>query len=91
MKFTWEPQDIQPGIIVGKSERVERWMIGYDPSVRWSDDPIFSPKWALISLEDGMISHHGQQRAQLAEHLNRSGDIPAVLFPMIKYAKEDAK
>lgn len=87
MKITWEPADIQPGLVVGKPDRAERWMIGYDPSVRWCDDLDFSPKWALISLADGMISTKGQTREQLAAHLNISQEIPVVLFPLLEASK----
>jgi hypothetical protein len=75
MKITWEADDIKPGTVVGKSERVERWLIGYDP---WAA----APNWALISLEDGMIAHSGLTKTELADKLNLSGYVPAVLFPL---------
>ena len=84
MKIIWEPQDVQAGLIVGKSDRVERWLIGYDPAVGWADDPAYAPKWAMISLEDGMFAAVGQTREQLAAYLNHAGEFPAVLFPILK-------
>lgn len=81
MKITWETNDIIAGRRAGKSDRVEVWIIGYDPNT-----PPGKPKWALISTEDGMISRRGLTKEQLASHLNSSGDYPVELFPMNKRA-----
>lgn len=83
MRFTWEASDVVAGVRVGKFNRTEQWIIGYDPSAR-SDR-----KWALISLEDGMISKLGQCKATLAEHLNATGDYPVENFPAMKRAADD--
>ncbi len=80
MKVIWEPSDIKPGLVVGKSKRSERWMICYDPAIPWCDDPEFAPKWALVSLEDGMLARIGFTKTKMADHLNTAGEIPAVLL-----------
>ncbi len=39
-----------------------------------------APKWALISLEDGMIAQRSLTREQMSTHLNEAGEIPAELI-----------
>jgi hypothetical protein len=48
-------------------------MIGYDPT-------LYGNKWALISLEDGMMSQKGLFLDQMADHLNASGELPEELL-----------
>lgn len=86
MRFTWEPRDVLPGVRVGKHGRTEQWIIGYDPSAARDER-----KWALISLEDGMLSCRGQTRVELAERLNSSGDYPLELFEFVKRGDRLAK
>lgn len=58
-------------------------MIGYNPGVVRQE-----AKWALISLEDGMISHSDKTREQLADALNTGRDYPVELFPAVKHSQE---
>jgi hypothetical protein len=50
MKIEWQPEDITPGRIVGKPDRIERWMIGY-----LADPATPERKYVLVSLADGMV------------------------------------
>jgi len=86
VKFTWELHDVLPGRRVGKHDRTEQWLIGYDPSL--SDT---YRKWALISLEDGMLSSAGVSKRELADRLNSSGDYPVELFAMMRRAANAAE
>lgn len=83
MKFIWEAIDIVAGQRVGKFNRNETWMIGYDPADQ-------SPsKWACISNVDGMISKMGLTKSAMADHLNATGDYPVEMFAMMKRADDE--
>jgi hypothetical protein len=73
MKVTWESEDIRAGRRVGSPLRNERWMIGYQ-------NEFDEGKYCLISLIDGMIAVSQLTKQQLADHLNKSGEIPEELL-----------
>lgn len=86
MKIEWQAEDILAGRIVGKPGRVERWLIGYTPDV--ADQ---SKRWALISLSDGMVAHHGDTAEALAARLNAAGDMPVEFFSDPSHVKRGQK
>jgi len=67
MKYTWEARDVVSGRTVDTSNRAERYMIGYDPSI------IEGGKMTLVSLRDGMLSQKGLTAEEMAQHLNDAG------------------
>lgn len=74
MKVVWEDEDINPGVVVGKKDRKERWIIGYDPT------GATGANFALISLSDGMVSKKMMMPGTLAKFLNETGDLPVALI-----------
>lgn len=85
MKIEWQIEDIQAGRIVGKPDRIERWMIGYLPGERNQN------KWALVSLADGMVIQTGSTAEQMCSHLNTSGDVPIEFFSDPDHRKRGMK
>lgn len=77
MKIVWERDDIRAGRRVGKPERWERWIIGYEDAHR--DREV---RWCLISTTDGMVQS-GFTREALAALLTSSGEFPeeALILP----------
>jgi|GEM_PF-6518723 len=67
MKYTWEAQDVVSGRHVDTSNRAERYIIGYDPSI------IEGGNLTLVSLRDGMLSQKGLTAEAMAQHLNDAG------------------
>lgn len=74
MRIEWQPDDIIPGRIVGKPDRIERWMIGY---------VVVSPQkgkaFCLVSLSDGMVQQ-ARGAEELAADLNEAGELPIEFF-----------
>lgn len=70
MKFGWEASDIKIGRRVGNPGRQERWIIAYDPSSR------SMARYAMVSLNDGMIASKDHTREQLASQLAATGEWP---------------
>jgi len=66
MKIEWETGDIRGGRIVGKSGREERWLIMY----------MGGGLYGLASLVDGSAAYQNSAPDQIAEVLNKNGDIP---------------
>lgn len=73
MKIEWSAADIKAGIIVGKPERQERWMIGY--LAHATDEH----RWCLVSQNDGMVTSI-QSASLMAIYLTAEGEMPAILF-----------
>lgn len=72
MKIVWEVDDIVPGRVIGKSDRTERWKIGY---LSYAKDDI---KFVLVSMSDGMVTSPMTKEA-LAAFINTTGDGPTEL------------
>lgn len=72
MKIEWQTDDIAPGRIVGRPDRLERWLIGYHDA---PDGQVY----CLVSLSDGMVQPF-RNKVDLAKDLNKSGDIPIEFF-----------
>lgn len=68
MKFVWEDNDIVMGTKYSKPDIKEVWMFGYIPDV---PNQICS-----ISMMDGLVVNHGQNRQNLAERLTKENYIP---------------
>jgi hypothetical protein len=83
MKLEWQAEDIIPGRIVGKPDRLERWMIGY--VVSGSEN-----MYCLVSMADGMVQPP-QDKADLAELLNNAGEIPIEYFSDPSHIKRGQK
>lgn len=86
MRVTWEPSDIRPGRVVGKSGRGERWIIGYGVCPRKVSEP--ERKFVLVSLADGMLQLSAPNdpwqfntAEEIAAQLNQSGEMPSELLP----------
>ena len=76
MKIEWTVEDIEPGLIVGKPNRKEQWMIGWIQSKVPGEDHT----WLLISHNaDGMVSCVGT-KAHIVERLNLTRDLPVKLY-----------
>lgn len=83
MKIEWQIEDIIPGRIVGKPDRIERWMIGYVVDGR-------NNLYCLVSLSDGLVQT-ARRAKELAELLNASGDIPVEFFSDPSHSKRGRK
>lgn len=75
MKIIWEPQDIVAGRRVGKLDRGERWIIGYNPLMIKDE-----PRYMLVSLSDGMVNQYYDKQG-LCDRLNAAGEMPSELLP----------
>lgn len=80
MKFTWELNDIQPGVKFGRADITEVWILGW-----FSDETLIANgrRYAFISLEDGMITK-GATREELVEMLNSAAYIPVKYMVSIR-------
>ena len=85
MKIEWQLEDIQAGRRVVTPGRNEPWMIGYIASMR-SDEP----RWALVSLTDGMIGKP-VSREELAADLNKIGEMPLELMSHATRGRQGGK
>lgn len=79
MRITWEPSDIKGGRVSKKPDTQDKGTL-----VAWygsgSDN---STEMALVSLDDGSIYCRGQTKQQIADWLNRNGDVPLYLVDLI--------
>lgn len=73
MKFIWEDGDMKSGLIVGKSGREERWMIGYIGSNK-------TP--TMNSVIDGCVVEF-ESRKSLLDRLNKEREVPAKFLDLI--------
>ena len=73
MKVEWEAKDIWAGRRVQKSPLTETWIIGY----RQTKGARF---FHVISLSDGMVTAECGSEQELAEWLNKAGDLPSEVF-----------
>lgn len=83
MKLEWQAEDIIPGRIVGKPDRMERWMIGY--VVAGSGN-----MYCLVSMTDGMVNT-AMDKAGLVGLLNDLGEIPIEFFFDPSHSKRGQK
>lgn len=82
MKFIWQVSDFGTwdkgmggaiGVVVHRPHgKNERWIIGYDSAV--SD----KSRYRMVSMQDGMISHHSDSVEEFVASLNRGGFVPMV-------------
>lgn len=83
MKIEWQIDDIIAGRIVGKPDRIERWMIGYVVHGRTNI-------YCLVSLSDGLVQP-AMVAEDLAKQLNTSGEMPVEFFSDPSHSKRGRK
>jgi hypothetical protein len=75
MKFTWEPEDIQAGVVVShRNEKGEHYILGYQGMSAGKENK----RWVKVSLRDGMTSDRKTPH-EMAEFLNTGNNVPVYL------------
>jgi hypothetical protein len=83
VKVIWEAKDIRGGVVMGRWDLTERWMIVYRPAPGTQRGNVFN----TVSLSDGILSRDEWLVADdMASILNRSTEVP-VDFLETKFAK----
>jgi hypothetical protein len=76
MKIEWHASDIVPGRRVSKPGAKEQSIIGFDPCKTGRE----ASRYAVISLEDGMLTRVDQTLQQIADFLNEIECVPLELI-----------
>lgn len=83
MRMIWEEKDVNGGIVVGRWDIKERWIISYRP-----DPDVPGNSYSLTSLSDGLVvsmahmsgKSAGVTRAAMADALSASRYVPVAIL-----------